>query len=133
MGYCAEKTDKKDLAIDYYRRAELIDGENLWTRRRLAATLRSAGHIDEALKRYADLAADYPDNLNLALQYGYLLTEKERYADAIKQFYKVEYLDEKSDRAWRPLAWTLFLTGISMVRSVITKRFLAPTPPQATT
>ncbi len=111
MGYCEEKTGDRESAIDYYRRAELIDGQNLWTRRRLAATLRAAGYMDEALKRYAALCADYPDNLNLALQYGYILTEKGRYAEALNQFYKVEYLDENSDRAWRPLAWTLFLTG----------------------
>ena len=33
------------------------------------------------------------------------------YNDAIKSYYKVEFLDEKSTRAWRPLAWCLLLSG----------------------
>lgn len=35
----------------------------------------------------------------------------EEYEEAVKQFYKVEFLDEKSRKSWRPLAWTLFLIG----------------------
>ncbi len=110
MGYCCEKTGNLERAIEYYRRAELLDGTSLWTQRRLAATLRTSGHIDEALDRYRRLSESNPENINFALQYGYLLTDKGNYAEAVKQFYKVEYLDEKSSRAWRPLAWTLFLT-----------------------
>lgn len=110
MGYCCEKQGNTEQAIEFYRRAELLDGSSLWTRRRLAATLRSAGHTDEALERYRRLSEDYPENLGIALQYGYILTDKGNYPEAINQFYKVEFLDEKSSRAWRPLAWTLFLT-----------------------
>lgn len=110
MGYCCEKSGKIHQAIEYYRRAELLDSTSLWTQRRLAATLRSAGEIDEALDRYRRLNNAHPDNLSIALQYGYLLTEKGKYKDAVQQFYKVEFLDEKSKKAWRPLAWTLFLT-----------------------
>lgn len=110
MGYCCEKTGNLDSAIEYYHRAELLDGTSLWTQRRLAATLRSAGHIDEALERYRKLCETNPENVNFALQYGYILTEKGNYPEAVNQFYKVEFLDEKSSRAWRPLAWTLFLT-----------------------
>ncbi len=110
MGYCSEKTGDTEQAIEYYRRAELLDGASQWTKRRLASALRRGGYIDEALDRYRRLSEESPDNINIALQYGYILTDKGKYTEAINQFYKVEFLDEKSSRAWRPLAWTLFLT-----------------------
>jgi tetratricopeptide (TPR) repeat protein len=40
-----------------------------------------------------------------------VLTQNRKYAEAVQQFYKVEFLDEKGTRALRPLAWTLFVNG----------------------
>ena len=42
---------------------------------------------------------------------GHCHLELENYKEAIKNYYKVEFLDEKSTRAWRPLAWCLLLSG----------------------
>ena len=41
---------------------------------------------------------------------GHCYLELGNYEDAIKCYYKVEFLDEKSNRAWRPLAWCLLLS-----------------------
>ncbi|MDE7375306.1 MAG: tetratricopeptide repeat protein [Muribaculaceae bacterium] len=111
MGYCAEHLRDYAQAINYYQKAELLDAQSAWTAKRLAACYRAVGDREKALQYYRRLAADQPDNLQLALLYGYALTESGDYAGAVKQFYKVEFLNEKSTKAWRPLAWTLFLTG----------------------
>ena len=109
MGYCMEKTSRPGRAADLYRRAEIFDPESLWTLRRLAAVLRAAGQADEALEAYRRLAQKQPDDTRTALLLGYCLMEKGLYEEAIAQFYKVDFLDDKTHKAWRPLAWTLFL------------------------
>lgn len=111
MGYCAERMGDKEEAIRYYQMAELLDSGSQWTCRRMAACYRAIGNKDMALKYYRQLSNDNPEDVSIALLYGYALTEKGDYAEAVNQFYKVEFLDEESTKSWRPLAWTLFLTG----------------------
>ncbi len=111
MGYCCEKLGKADDAVDYYLRAELLDPDSRWTRRRLAACYRQLGDKEKAIEYYGMLSEQDPTDLQSALLLGYVCIEHGDLQRAIKQFYKVEFLDEKSTKAWRPLAWTLFLTG----------------------
>ena len=49
--------------------------------------------------------------MNISLSIGHCYLELGNYKEAIKNYYKVEFLDEKSTRAWRPLAWSLLLSG----------------------
>ena len=109
MGYCMEQSSRPGRAADLYRRAEIFDPESLWTLRRLASVLRADGQADEALEAYRRLAQKQPDDTRTALLLGYCLMEKGLYEEAIAQFYKVDFLDDKTHKAWRPLAWTLFL------------------------
>lgn len=109
MGYCMEKTGQISAAVDFYRRAEILDAESIWTLRRLASVLRASGNADAALEAYRRLAEKQPEDSRTALMLGYCLMEKGLYKEAISQFYKVDFLDEKSHKAWRPLAWTHFL------------------------
>lgn len=111
MGYCHERLTHYREAIDCYQRAELLDASSAWTVRRIATCYRLLGQQDKALEYYRQLAAMLPDDLGASMLYGQSLLANGDYADAIKQFYKVEFLDEKSTKAWRPLAWTLFLSG----------------------
>ncbi len=111
MGFAHERQGHQRKAIEMYQRAELLDKKNAWTIRRLAAVYRAVGDNDLALKYYRELASLRLDDTSVALLLGYVLLEKRDYDGALNQFYKVEFMDDKSDRAWRPLAWTLFLKG----------------------
>lgn len=111
MGYCCERLGDTANAVDYYQRAELLDSDSRWTRRRLAACYRQLGDKDKAIQYYTLLSEQDPSDLQAALLLGYVYVEHGDLQKAINQFYKVEFLDEKSAKAWRPLAWTLFLTG----------------------
>ncbi len=111
MGYAHERNGNHLKAIKMYHRAELLDKENAWTIRRLAAAYRVVGDNDMALKYYRQLARLRSNDTSVALLLGYAMLEKHDYDGALNQFYKVEFLDEKSSRAWRPLAWTLLLMG----------------------
>ena len=111
MGYCYERLREYEKAIEYYQKAELLDASSAWTVRRLATCYRLLGKHKEAMKYYKELSEMLPEDLGATMLYGQSLLENGEYDDALHEFYKVEYLDEKTTKAWRPLAWTLFLTG----------------------
>lgn len=111
MGYCHERMRNYDKAIDFYQKSELLDTTSAWTVKRLATCYRLLGQREMALSFYQQLAQLKPDDLGTSMLLGQSLLENGKYAEAIKEFYKVEFLDEKSTKAWRPLAWTLFLNG----------------------
>lgn len=111
IGYCHQKLGETSSALRSYEQAELLNAENHWTLRRLAACHRMMGNIDNALSYYMRLARFYPDDVNLAMNLGHTFLEAGREKEAIEQYYKADYLDSKSSRAWRPLAWCLFKTS----------------------
>ena len=64
-----------------------------------------------ALKYYRRYEALNPDNLSVQISIGHCHLELKDYNEALKCFFKVDYLDNKSHKAWRPIAWCSFLTG----------------------
>lgn len=109
MGYAEQHAGRLDEALEFYRRAELIDAESLWTQRRLAACLKLLGQPQEAIGYFRRIEAKIPDDISAAINIGHCLLELGEYSEAMNQYHKVEFLDEKSTRAWRPLAWCAFL------------------------
>lgn len=111
MGFAAQKLGRYTEAISYYKKAEMLDPSNRWTWRKLAACYRLAGEPQHALPYYERLEATQADDLNLTMQKANALAETGDYASALKLYFKVEFLDSKSRRALRPIAWTAFLSG----------------------
>ena len=52
-----------------------------------------------------------PDNLSIELLIGHCYVEGKNYEEALKYYFKVDYLKPESGKAWRPIAWCSFLTG----------------------
>jgi tetratricopeptide (TPR) repeat protein len=111
IGYCYHKLGNLDKAIEYYHQAELFQPDSAWLIGRIAAAYRAKEDFSEAANYYRKLAEIEPSDIDTALLLGYVLTQNRKYAEAVQQFYKVEFLDEKGTRALRPLAWTLFVNG----------------------
>lgn len=111
IGYCYQKLGETSSALESYGQAELLNAENHWTLRRLAACHRMMGNLDKALSYYMRLSRFYPDDVALAMNLGHTFLEAGREKEAIEQYYKADYLDSKSSRAWRPLAWCLLKTS----------------------
>ncbi|MDE7124930.1 MAG: hypothetical protein K2O12_00400, partial [Muribaculaceae bacterium] len=65
----------------------------------------------EASGYYARLHDIFPDDVAVAMNLCNVYAELEMYSEAIKQYYKVSFLDEHSLKPLRPLAWCLFVTG----------------------
>ncbi len=109
-GYCLYKTGDIHGALLQFEQAELINAENHWTLRRIAACHRLLGDLDKALQYYRRLEPHYPDDFKLVMNIGQLLMELGREPEAVNYFYKADYLSPDSVKAMRPLAWCLMAT-----------------------
>lgn len=107
--YCLQKEGELSEALALYERAEMLAPDSLWTLRRIALCHKLMNDPAKALQYFERIAAKCPDDLGVVLNIGHSLMELGRYDEALKQYFKVEFLDEKSSRAWRPIAWCAFL------------------------
>ena len=94
-----------------YEQSELINPDNSWTQRRLAVCYRLQGMSEKAAKYYKMLLDKKPDDLGVSQHLGNCYLDLKRYDEALKHYFKVEFLDSGSHRALRPIAWCLLMTN----------------------
>jgi len=111
LGYAYQQTGRLDEALRNYSQAELLNSDSLWTRRRLGAVCRLLGRTEEALEHFRIAEKARPDDASIALNIGHCLVELGRHKEALNYFFKAEFMGKKPERAVRPLAWALLLTG----------------------
>ncbi len=128
IGYCLERAGQYAEALEQYRQAELFNATNVWTLRRMAACSKAASNLEDASGYYRRLADLKPDDAGIALNLANTLAQLEMYGEAIKLYYKVTFLDEKSAKPLRPLAWCLFVTGEFDRSRQLYERILADSP-----
>lgn len=109
IGYCLQRLGDIEGAITYYEQSELLTGYNLWTTKRLAVAHKQLGHYKQALEYFRRLDNMQPDKFVTAMNIGNCLLALGKYEEAAKAFYKAQYLDEKSEKPLRPLAWSLLM------------------------
>lgn len=132
-GACLQHTGRYDEALEALLHAELLNAESAWTLRRIAACYRATGRTAEALGYYTRaLQAMRRDDLSLELSIGHCLMELDRPGEAIKHYFKVEYLDgDKSTRSWRPIAWCSLVMGDYRTARTYYDRILTDNPTAA--
>ena len=109
IGFAYQNAGKPDLALNYYRRYELLHEEDAWNIRHIAACYRALGKHEECLEYYRRAEAMDPDNVSLTLTIGHVLLEQNRTNEALQQYYKADLMNGAKHRAWRPIAWCSFL------------------------
>jgi tetratricopeptide (TPR) repeat protein len=103
------KLGKTSAALAQFEKADMLDNQSAWTISRLARCYTLLGKHASALsacERLEELRPDQPSN-SLAMGRAHLALK--HYPEAVKAFYKAFYLDEKSGKALRPLAWSLLM------------------------
>ncbi len=95
LGYIYESKGEAEKALDYYRKAELMNPDSEWLLRHLAAMLEQTGRYDEASEKYAKLSTD--DDPNSTARYALLLMKLGKNEEAKKLFHKLNY--EASENA----------------------------------
>lgn len=110
LGYCKELQKNYEGAIEEYIKADNIS-EDLWTIQRLAECYKAIGNFNKAIECYNDALRIKPENLALELQLGNCLLDNKKYNEALKLFYKVDFLTDGSIKTWRPIAWCSLMLG----------------------
>lgn len=108
IGYAYEMVGNLTEAIARYEEAELLNGGSIWTLKHLASALRRNGQAKSAATYYKRISDLQPEDGNIALSYGYALTEDGRLEEAEAQFHKAAYLMPDSSKPLRGLAWIQF-------------------------
>lgn len=111
LGFCFQKEKAYLKAIEAYTQADLRKPDTLWTIKHLAQCYRLLKQPESALPYYLKALEIQPENLTLLLIVGACEMEMCLYDDAFARFFKVEYLDPHSLRAWRSIAWCSFLAN----------------------
>lgn len=112
IGYSLQQTSDAENALVYYSRAETYsEHPGKWLLRKLATLNRALGNYDEAAKYWRQIAAANPDDSKAAMQLANSLFDAGDIEEALKNYYKVDYLRGGSERTWRPIAWCEFSLG----------------------
>ena len=109
VGYCKQMLDDLTGALDAFLQAELLSPDNSWIIKRIAQVYKSLKNPQHALEYYQRAGQLNPNNLNIELNIGHCYLDLKEYEKALNCYFKIEVLDTKSSKAWRPIAWTAFL------------------------
>jgi tetratricopeptide (TPR) repeat protein len=110
MGYCCQETGDYEEALNYYRKAELID-RKVWTLKKIGLCLRRLGKDEEALEYYIQAADLEPDNLHTAIMTAHCYMDLKEYEKALSHYFRVEYNDPGNIKILRPIAYCYFALG----------------------
>lgn len=110
-GYCYQMQLDYETALAFYLKADILCPDSAWTVRRIALCYRSLKNSERALEYYLRAGRLLPDNFSIQMNIGHCFLERKRYDEALGYYFKVEYLDQGSDKSWRPIAWCSFLVG----------------------
>ncbi len=86
-------------AADFFGRAVEIQPEDETLRADYVQALSNAGQHSQARAAMNNASADFPDSINLALTFGVLLQQQQRYQEAIAQYNRVLRIDPGNDSA----------------------------------
>lgn len=110
MGYCYQKTDCLEQAVEHYHKAHLMQDNSTWTLRQLASGLKTLGRYDEALKYYEELEVQQPDDERILLALAECYLKTSQFSHAFDKLFKADYLYPDGKITQRALAWCSFLT-----------------------
>lgn len=110
LGFCCQKNKRMLEAIKAYEKAHSLKGNSKWTLRHLAQANLFVGNYKEALGYYRLLEVLDEKDAKIAFRCGECLVRLGQYAEAIKEFFKAEYLAPENVAAARAVAWCSVLT-----------------------
>ncbi len=111
LGYCYQKLNDFEKALETYKKAELFDLNRKWNLNKIALCYRNLKKPGKALEYYREVEKLDEKNLNTQLNIGHCLLELGEFDEALKSYFKVEYLEPGNNRVWRPIGWCSFVVG----------------------
>jgi tetratricopeptide (TPR) repeat protein len=111
IAFCYENSGDFENALDYYKRADIIESGRLWIIKKLALCSKFLNRWEDALSYYREAEKQNPDDLKIQANIGQCLIHLEEYEEALQYYFKVEVLAPENQKIRRPLAWCSFLIG----------------------
>lgn len=111
IAFCYEKTGDFHNALDFYKKAELIDTERPWIIKKIAFCSKFLNRWDEALTYYRIAEKQNPEDMKVQANIGQCLIHLEQFEEALQYYFKIEVLAPENHRIRRPLAWCSFVLG----------------------
>lgn len=106
IGYSYDRLGNFEKAIDYYRRADIINPGNLWLEKKLAVALKNSGKTKEALEYYNKALEKEPENYHLLMSAAQCMLDDGDLDGAKAHLYHADYLKPGKIQVKRALAWT---------------------------
>lgn len=133
IGFCEAKSHDNDAAIEYYKKADLLDSQNIWTMRRIIEILKFESWGFEPIDynqilHYCDRILEIePDNIPTCLDKANFLNKANKPEEALKIYFKVNYLKPENLTAIRGIAWSYLL----MNKIDLAKKYIIPLLPNS--
>ena len=122
------KIGQAEKAISIFRLADTLMPNSLTVMQNLATGYRSIGNQKAAMNIYAKMLRISPDNKKLLFRYGEALFLNNQKAEALKIFYKLDFLDPSSLSAKRAIAWCSLSSDLPEKAENYYGKILAMTP-----
>ncbi len=111
IAFCYEKILNFEKALEFYKKAELIETGRPWLIKKIALCNKYLKHWDEAYSYYSEAEKHDPENLLIQANIGQCLIHLKKYEQALEYYFKIEVLAPDNQKIRRPLAWCSFLLG----------------------
>lgn len=111
IGYSYQRLGNYEKALEYYKKAEILDTNKLWILKKIALCHRYLNNHKEALDYYKEAEKLDPENLYIQAYIGHSLLSLKEYEEALKYYFKVEYLSPSNQKIQRPIAWISLIIG----------------------
>ena len=108
IGFCYQKLGNLEKALENYDKAVLCTPESDWLKKKRAFCHRQSGNFRIAAQLYLQLLEKTPDNLNMICSLADCLAAEGDYANALKEYYKADYLHPGNHKVERAIAWNEF-------------------------
>ena len=111
IGYCYQRLNRPEKALEAFSKAELTGNTSKWLIRRLAMTYWQTKDFEKALEYYIKALENDPENRQLILRAGAAALHAGRYDEALKYYHHADYLKGNDPAVTRAIAWTQLLKG----------------------
>ncbi|MGL5635971.1 MAG: tetratricopeptide repeat protein [Bacteroidales bacterium] len=116
LAFCKAKIADREKALDLYKKADLLDSQNIWTMRRIIDLLKAdeewnPENVDHhQLLHYCDRILEIePEHVPTLLDKANCLNKTNKSEEALNIYFKVNYLKPDNLTAKRGIAWSYLL------------------------
>ncbi|HNW88445.1 MAG TPA: hypothetical protein PKN48_02215 [Bacteroidales bacterium] len=110
-GYCYQRLNDHEKALEYYLKAELFDSSNTWLLKKIAFCYSNIKDFKKSLEYYLEIERQEPDNMKIIMNIANCYLNLKDYKKALHYYYKIEFSFKENKGIYRPIAWCLFVSG----------------------